>query len=104
MEPMNSIMLLYITLNGNHTVKLTVVAGHFVFKNPVKQPTSPVFSCSSMVRASNQCYEGFGAFGLRLLPGTLKMFSVVPSPIAKQLSFTSSMHSVQFHISYTVVP
>ena len=51
MEPMNSIMLLYITLNGNLTIKLTVLVGNFVFKNPVKQPSSPVVSCSSMVRA-----------------------------------------------------
>ena len=52
MEPMTSIMLLCSTLNGNHTFKLTVLAGHFVFKNPVKQPSSPVFSFSSVVRAS----------------------------------------------------
>lgn len=80
---MATIMLVYITLNWNHTLKFTVLVGHFVFKNPVKQPSSPVVFCSSMVWASDQCYKGFG---LSLLPGTLKIFSVVPSPIVEQLS------------------
>ena len=41
MEATTSVTLVCITLNENHTVELSVLVGHFVYKNPVKQPSSP---------------------------------------------------------------
>ena len=87
--PMTSVTLVgytvpYIMFNEKHIVAGTVLVGHCVKRNPVKQPSSPGLLVAQWLQHPTVIMEVVGL----ICTWHSEISSVVPSSVAKQPSFT----------------